>query len=143
MIALDTNLLVHAHRTESVWHTAALHVVKELDARGETWAIPWPCVWEFYNIVTHPKLFKQPTPPVIALEAISAWQQCEAVRLIAEDSRCWEGFAALIQAADIKGPKIHDARIALICRYHGVRELWSADRDFSRYSFLKTRNPLA
>lgn len=32
----------------------------------------------------------------------------------------------------ITGPKLHDARIAAICKSHGVRELWSAGRDFSR-----------
>ncbi len=36
----------------------------------------------------------------------------------------------------------HDARIAAICLYHGVRELWSADRDFSRFAAIRVRNPL-
>ena len=47
-----------------------------------------------------------------------------------------------MSAGDIVGPKVHDARIAALCRFHGVRELWSADRDFSRFPDLKVRNPL-
>jgi uncharacterized protein len=42
----------------------------------------------------------------------------------------------------IRGGQIHDARIAAICLQHGVSELWTADRDFSRFPQLKTRNPL-
>jgi len=51
-------------------------------------------------------------------------------------------FGSLIGGLDLKGPKIHDARIAVLCHVHGVRELWSCDRDFSRFRFLKVKNPL-
>ena len=44
--------------------------------------------------------------------------------------------------AKLSGPRIHDARIAALCLNHGVRELWTADRDFSMFPKLKTRNPL-
>jgi hypothetical protein len=37
---------------------------------------------------------------------------------------------------------VHDARIAALCRVNGVRELWSADRDFGRFADLVVRNPL-
>jgi predicted nucleic acid-binding protein len=76
MIALDTNILVYAHRRDSRWHEAASRVVREL-AEGR-----------------------------------------------------------------VTGPRIHDARIAALCLHHGVRELSSADRDFSRFPRLATRNPL-
>ena len=45
-------------------------------------------------------------------------------------------------AAKLKGPRIHDARIAALCPHHGVRELWSADRDFSAFPQLMITNPL-
>jgi predicted nucleic acid-binding protein len=32
--------------------------------------------------------------------------------------------------------------VAALCRQHGVRELWSADRDFSRFVGLAVKNPL-
>jgi predicted nucleic acid-binding protein len=37
---------------------------------------------------------------------------------------------------------VHDARIAALCVQHGVRELYSADRDFSRFPQIAVRNPL-
>jgi hypothetical protein len=48
-----------------------------------------------------------------------------------------------ILGGKIRGGMIHDARIAALCIHYGVRELWTADRDFSRFPGLKTRNPLA
>ena len=48
----------------------------------------------------------------------------------------------LIERGSVAGPRVHDARIAAVCILHGVRELWSADRDFSRFPDLKVRNPL-
>jgi predicted nucleic acid-binding protein len=48
----------------------------------------------------------------------------------------------LASSARITGPRIHDARIAALCRQHQVRELWSADRDFGRFAELKVSNSL-
>jgi predicted nucleic acid-binding protein len=42
----------------------------------------------------------------------------------------------------VTGPLVQDARIAALCLQHGVRELWTADRDFSRFPALGVRNPL-
>jgi hypothetical protein len=42
----------------------------------------------------------------------------------------------------LAGPLVHDARVAALCAQHGVRELWSADRDFSRMEAVEIRNPL-
>jgi predicted nucleic acid-binding protein len=54
----------------------------------------------------------------------------------------WDKLRGLSLAAQLTGPRIHDARIAALCLHHGVRELWTADRDFSLFPSLKTRNPL-
>jgi uncharacterized protein len=42
----------------------------------------------------------------------------------------------------VAGPAVHDARIAALCLANGVRELWSADRDFTQFPDLRTANPL-
>lgn len=80
MIALDTTVLVCAHRIDSPFHTAA--------------------------------------------------------------SDYLETLRVLATPAQVRGGAIHDTRIAALCLQHGVRELWSADRDFSRYPALRLRNPL-
>ncbi len=64
------------------------------------------------------------------------------IRLLGETVMHWEGLKELAINGQITGPRIHDARIAAICLQHDVTELWTADRDFSRFPKLKTRNPL-
>jgi predicted nucleic acid-binding protein len=48
----------------------------------------------------------------------------------------------MLRRARVVGPKVHDARIAALCVQHAITELWTADRDFSRFAGLSTRNPL-
>lgn len=142
MIAIDTNLLVYAHREDSPWHPAALAVLTELSESSATWAIPWPCVHEFLSIVTHPRIYRPPTPMAIALKAVRAWMESPTLRLLGEGTDHWVRLETVILAAKASGPMVHDARIAALCLSHGVRQFWSADRDFSRFPALKVRNPL-
>jgi hypothetical protein len=142
MIAVDTNLLVYAHREDSPWHAAALRALTGLAEGAAPWGIPWPCVHEFLAIVTHPRIYRPPSPLPLALKAIEAWSASPTLRLLGEGSDHWGRLAGLAVAAKVEGPMIHDARIVAICLSHGVRQFWTADRDFSRFPGLKTRNPL-
>jgi len=142
MIALDTNLLVYAHRAENPFHAVTAKLVAELAAGKAAWAIPWPCLHEFYNIVTHPRIHAVPTPVAVALNQIDIWLDAPTLHLLSEDHTHWPRLRSLIVSAKVQGPMVHDARIAALCLSHGVRELWSADRDFSRFPALRTRNPL-
>ena len=141
MIAVDTNVLVHAHRSDSPWHARALESFATLGARR--WAIPWPCLHEFLAIATHPKVFAPPTPLDDALLAVQTWLDAPFVTLLGELDGYFPTLAALARSGRVVGPRIHDARIAALCMQHGVTELWTMDRDFSRFPSLRTRNPLA
>lgn len=140
MIAIDTNLLVYAHRKDSPFHDLARSNLAEV-SRGR-WGIPWHCLHEFYAIVTHPRIFKPPTKPSVALAAIDAWIESPQLSLLCESEVHWETLRDVLSRGKIAGPAVYDARIAAICLQHGVAELWTADRDFSRFPDLRTRNPL-
>lgn len=142
MIALDTNLLVYAHRVESPFHAAAAALLSKLAAGGSRWALPWPCAHEYLSVVTHPRIYRDPTPMNIALESLRLLFESPRLELLGEGEDHLDILAAIAVAAQLRGPRIHDARIAAICRHHGVSELWSADRDFSRFPGLTVRNPL-
>jgi uncharacterized protein len=142
MIAVDTNLLVYAHRRESPFHQSAKELIESLRRTPAPWAIPWPCVHEFLSIVTHPKVYKTPASLAEALASVDAWLAGGNLHLLAESDGYFEKLRDMAQAAQLKGPRIHDARIAALCLHHGVRELWTADRDFSLFPQLKTRNPM-
>jgi uncharacterized protein len=142
MIALDTNILITLHRADAPGHAVATHAYRAAGGDDTAWGIPWPCIHEFFGIATHPRIFSPPSSIEEALRAIERWRIQPSVRLLAEDDTYWSTFLPLVRAARISGPRIHDARIAALCLDHGVRELWTADRDFSRFPKLRTRNPL-
>ena len=142
MIAVDTNLLVYAHREDSEWHEKALTTLLDLANGGQRWAIPWPCVHEFFAIVTHPKIYKKPSTSKQATGTIEAWKECSRLEFLHESPTYWITLTHLINAGKIRGPMIHDARIAAICIDNGASQLLSADRDFSRFSGITVQNPL-
>lgn len=142
MIAVDTNLLVYAHRSDSQWHEPAAAVLARLAEGKAAWALPWPCVYEFLAIVTHPKIYAPPTSLPQALDQVDAWAESPSVVWLTEGEAHWEALRASLLASKVRGPQVHDARVAALCRQHGVRELWTADRDFTRFQGLRTRNPL-
>jgi toxin-antitoxin system PIN domain toxin len=142
VIAVDTNLLVYAHREDSPWHTGALDRLTELAEGRVGWAIPWPCLHEFLAIVTHPRIYAPPTPLGAAVDQIDAWLESPSLTLLAESEGYWPEVRSALVEGRIAGPQVHDARVAALCRLHGVRELWTADRDFGRFPGLSTRNPL-
>jgi uncharacterized protein len=142
MIAVDTNILVYSVREDSPSHKAALACVRRLAEGSGLWAIAWPCVYEFLAVVTHPKLYRPPTPLRAAIQQVGYWMESPTLRLIGEGPGYWEHFRALLEPGQIVGPVIHDARVAAICRFSGVREIWTADRDFSHFAGLVVRNPL-
>jgi uncharacterized protein len=142
VIAVDTNILVYAHREDSPFHDAASRRVTELAEGPAVWAIPWPCLHEFLAIVTHSRIYVPPTPLARALDQVDAWLESPTLALLAESAAHWTTLRKLVVGGRVAGPQIHDARVAALCRQHGVRELWSADRDFSRLAGLAVVNPL-
>jgi len=142
MIAVDSNILIYAHREDAPWHAAAFGCVRMLAEGRSQWAIPWPCLHEFLAVVTHPRIYAPPTPLDQALDQVEAWFESPSLVFLAEDEAHWPRLRALVSAGHVVGPKVHDARIAAICLQHGVGELLTIDRDFSRFPALRVRNPL-
>lgn len=142
MIGVDTNVLVYAHRREAREHTVAFDLLRALAAGPEPWAIPWPCVYEFFSVVTNPRIWKAAaSTPTQAWAQIAAWLDAPGARLIGEPSDFPELLATFLQRPRVRGPIVHDARVAAICTAHGVERLITRDRDFSLFSELVVENP--
>ncbi len=139
---MDTNVLVYAHRRDSPLHEASATAVARLAEGRRSWAIPWPCVHEFLAVATHPRIYDPPSSPAAAVDQLRAWAASPRLRLIGEAHDHLDRLADLFGAADVKGPRVHDARIVAICVANGVDHLISLDRDFSRFPRLITRSPL-
>lgn len=141
MIAIDTQLLVYAHRQDSPWHVPARNSIADLANTGARWAIPLHCLVEFYAVVTR-ALYRPPSTHAEALHQVDCWLDSPSLTVLSEDAATWRFVHDLANAAAITGPRIYDARIAAVCLQHGVTELWTHDRNLSRFPTLRVRNPL-
>ncbi|MBI1357679.1 MAG: PIN domain-containing protein [Acidobacteria bacterium] len=142
MIAVDTNILIYAHRADSPWHRQAERKLRELAEGGQRWAIPWPCLHEFLAIVTHPRVFQPPSTLAQALAQVDAWTASPGFEALAERQGYWARLRETLAKTQTVGPRVHDARVFTLCAESGVRELWSADRDFNRFRGVRIVNPV-
>jgi toxin-antitoxin system PIN domain toxin len=142
VIALDTNILIYAHRAESTFNAPAMSCLRALAEGGTPWLIPWPCLHEFLVVVTHRRVFPVPTPLEIALAQVDLWLESPSLLVRGESERHWETLRTICVGSKPVGPLFHDARIAAICLDHGASVLWTADRDFARFPAIRAENPL-
>ena len=142
MIAVDTNILIYAHRADAPFHESAARCIATLAEGRAPWAIPWACLHEFIAVVTRPKVFQPPSSLDDALGQVDVWLKSPSLALLAEGGSHWAELQAILRTSRVVGSQVHDARIAAVCLAHGVRELWTADRDFGRIPGLVVRNPL-
>ncbi len=141
MIALDTNILVYARRKETPFHRQAYKVLRELASGDNHWGLPWPCVYEFLRIVTHPRVFDPPTPIEDAIEDLESLFQSPSLVLLGEGPAHPAHLSRVVRAGHASGNLVHDAHIAALVIEHGVQEFWTTDRDFTRFPGLRIRNP--
>jgi hypothetical protein len=143
LIALDTNLLVYAHRAAVSQHARAQAAIEEACNSPRGCGIALPCVTEFYGVVTHPAASGRPSTPAEA---------AAFVRLLRDDGGAVIfvpgpdfGDRLLQVATDLKltGPRIFDLQIALCAIEGGARELWTHDRQFVKVPGLRVVDPLS
>src|SRR5690606_18817164 len=108
VIAVDTNLLIYAHREDSPFHKIAFDSLAELCRKGRAWSIPWPCIHEFVAIVTHPRIYDPPSTLEQAIEQVEAWLEVPNLILINESAGYWETLKQSLRTGKIEGPKVHD-----------------------------------
>ena len=144
MIAVDTNILVYAHRRESRVHGTAVQMLRALAEGDRRWAIPWPCCYEFLSVVTNRRIWRgAESSPGEAWNQLRAWADSPSNLLLGETSGFLDILERYTRRPRVRGPLVHDARVAAICLAHGIDELLTRDRDFAMFPELKTRNPFA
>ncbi len=133
MIAVDTNILVYAHREELPQHVAARRRLVELAEGHALWGIPVFCLGEFVRVITHPRLFAAPHSADEAGQAVERLAASPSLRILYPGARFLPLFVAAVREAGTTGNLVFDAMIAALCREAGVRALLTADRDFARF----------
>ena len=133
MIAVDTNILVYAHREEAALHAAALTRLRELAEGGVPWALPVFCVGEFVRVVTHARIFRPPSDLATALAFLDSLLASPSSRLLLPGPTFPDLFAEASRSGAVHGNLAFDAQLVAVCREHGVAEILTQDRDFARF----------
>jgi toxin-antitoxin system PIN domain toxin len=137
VIAVDTNVLIYAHRRESARHEIALRKITAIAENDSPWGLPVFCLAEFVRVVTHLRVFDPPSPLASALDFLDQLMQSPSVRLLLPTPGFASAFSSACSAAGVRGNLAFDAQIAAVCREHGIDELVTADKDFARFSTLR------
>ncbi len=143
MKAVDTNILIYAARAESPFHASAVKLIASLAEQNDTWAIPWPCAYEFLRVVTNARIFSPPSTLEEALGSLELLRESPSLVMLGDGPAHLRHMLKTVRESAARGNLIHDAHIAAICLEHGVSELYTMDRDFSRFPGLKTTHPFA
>ena len=136
-IALDANVLVHAHRSDSPRHAAATRKLAELAAGPQQIAVPWTVIYQFLRVVTHARVFSAPSPAGVA------WRFCEDLFefpdlvLLSETERHAAVLEELLATVAPVGNHVHDAHIAAAMIEHGVRDIVTTDAGFRRFPGIR------
>jgi len=138
VIAVDTNILVYAHRAELAQHRKARTRLTRLAEGAARWSIPVFCFGEFLRIVTHPRVFDPPSTIAEACLALQRILQSPSLHVLMPGERFWRLLIEAMEEADAAGNLVFDAQIAALCREAGVSALLTEDRDFDRFHGLAT-----
>jgi toxin-antitoxin system PIN domain toxin len=133
MIAVDTNVLVYAHREELPQHRSAYAKLVELAEGDALWGIPVFCVGEFVRVITHPRLFDPPYGADEACRALDRLLASPTVRVLHPGPAFVARLSEAVREADAVGNLVFDAQIVAVCRESGVTRLLTEDRDFTRF----------
>lgn len=142
MLAPDVNVLVYAHREDLPEHQGCRRWLETTVAGDAAFGLFEPVLSGFVRVVTHPRVFKTPTPLGTALAftaELRAQPNCIHVR---PRERHWAIFERLCRESGAKGNLVADAYHAALAIESGC-EWVTTDRDYSRFEGLRWRHPLA
>ena len=132
---------MYAHREDARDHDRYRAWLEDLLASGQSFGIADLVLSGFIRIVTHPRIFREPTPLDVALAfagEIRDRPNCVAVN---PGKRHWSIFGELCLTSGARGNLVPDAWLAAIAIESGS-EWITTDRDYARFTGLRWRHPI-
>jgi hypothetical protein len=141
--AIDVNILLYASDAESANFPKAKAFIDECIGSAGVFYLPWPVVMGFLRMATHPAIFRNPLTPDQAMANVETLISLPHARLLAEEEGFWECYRRITADVPTRGNLVPDAHLAALLQLHGVRVLYTHDRDFLKFPFLKVKDPLS
>lgn len=143
MIAIDTDLLIYAHRRAVPEHRRARRALEQASGTGRGWGVTLPSLAEFWSVVTHPAAIGRPSTPAEAAGFLRALAEQAEMQIWAPGAGFAERLLQMATDLGVSGVRVFDLQIGLIAFTNGADEVWTHDRGFVRIPGLRLRDPLA
>jgi hypothetical protein len=141
--SLDVNVLLYASDRASDRHVRARRFVETCAAGPEILCLTWPTLMSYIRIATHPRIFSSPLSPDEAVRNVSALTGLPHARPVSELDGFVDAYKHVAGETPVRGNLVPDAHVAAILFQHGVRTLYTNDRDFRKFESLDVRDPFS
>lgn len=139
--AIDANLLLYASDQESPFHDRAVTLLDEIAIGPEIVYVFWPIAMAYLRIATHPAIFARPLSQADARANLDSLLALPHVQAVGEDDRFWDRFREVADDVRPTGNLVPDAHIVALMLSHGIRTIWTRDRDYRSFSGIRVRDP--
>jgi toxin-antitoxin system PIN domain toxin len=141
--SIDANVLLFASDRASTRHDAACAFLESCATSQDTLCLTWLTLMAYVRIATHPKIFSAPLAPEHALANVNALLSMPRTRVVTEQGDFMNAYRHVTAGLIVHGNLVPDAHVATILFQHGVRTLYSHDRDFRTFLTLEVIDPFA
>jgi len=139
--AVDVNVLLYASDRASPFCSRAVAFLDRCASESETFCLAWMTLMSYLRLATHPAVFSSPLSPEEAAENVEGLLRLDHLRVLSEEEGVWKIYREVTGDLPVRGNLVSDAHLASILRQHEVTTLYTNDRDFARFAFLRVRNP--
>ena len=140
--SLDANTLLYASSEDCPEYPVARPFLDALLSGPDLLCLSWGTLSSYLRLATNPSATANPLTPERAAENVSSLLNRPRTRLLAEEAGFWDLFRDLMTQHRARGKLVPDVQLAALLRQHGVKTLYTRDRDFRRFDFLDVRDPL-
>jgi toxin-antitoxin system PIN domain toxin len=141
--SFDVNILLYASDRASDRHLRARSFVESCAASPEILCLTWPTLMSYLRIATHPRIFAAPLAPDEALANVGALIGLPHARAVSELDGFLDAYKHVAGELPVRGNLVPDVHVAAILFQHGVRTIYSSDRDFRKFQSLNVRDPFS
>ena len=141
--SVDVNILLYASDASSEHHAKAAAFLKALAERNEACYLSWLTIMSYLRMATHSRIYSAPLTPAEAMTNIERLLARPHVRTLSEGDGYWAVYTDVARETPVRGNLVPDAHLAALLKQHGIRTLYTHDRDFLKFSFLRVIDPFA